>query len=203
LLDKLVYNADVLSAIEANIFTPIRYPNSVKKLEVGLKRVICLHGPYGTGKTLTALDVARTAIAYGWTFFNVLPGDDIVAALAFAKQYQPTVLFAEDIDRVAGTERTDSVNSILNHVDGLLSKNDSIICVMTSNDASAIQEAMLRPGRIDNTIELGAVNREAFEKLIKAYVGNSLDKSVNADDFDKLFSAAQGYTPAFVAEACK
>jgi len=175
---------------------------SCEKLGIGLKRTVLLSGRYGTGKTLTALLTASIAVQYGWTFIQVLPGDNIDEAFNVAVAHEPAVVFFEDVDSAAGAngQRNERINTILNTLDGMLAKSAKVVTVLTTNHVGEIERAMLRPGRIDKIIDLGKVDAESIVRMIRGYIGDRLSGEL---DGDKLMSVADGYTPAFVSEACQ
>ena len=53
--------------------------------------------------------------------------------------------------------------------------------ILTTNNVSHIERAMLRPGRIDTVIELGKLDRGSLERLIKAYCGENLAGPINLE----------------------
>jgi hypothetical protein len=198
-LERIVYAETERAALHANLFRILMSSKEVEKAGIPLKRTILLHGKFGTGKTLTALKTANIAVANGWTFMNVVPGDDIVSALNMMKLYEPCVGFFEDIDHSTSGGRDEHLNKILNTVDGLLSKSSKIVLVLTTNSIATIDRAMMRPGRIDREITLGSVDAPMMEAMVKGYVGKSLQGELNISE---LMTAAAWYTPAFIAEAC-
>jgi len=195
---KIVYTADEWRQLEANVFTPLEHRKAMEKAGIPLKRTVLLYGPFGTGKTLTALKAAQSAVANGWTFMMVRTGHSISAAIQFARQFQPAAVFFEDVDVETAGERGTALNDILNTVDGMLSKNSQVLTILTTNRLDRINRAMLRPGRIDSLIRLGELTQDSVVRLVKAYAGDSL---VGELDADALFGAAKGYVPAFVANA--
>jgi len=201
-LNKIVYTEDEQRILSANIFRVIKSSAEAKKLGISLKRTILLTGRFGTGKTLTALLTANIASANGWTFYQVLPGDSISNAFEHAKQYQPCVVFFEDIDAAVNSDRDrdETINEVLNTLDGMLSKSAQVITVLTTNHQDRIEKAMLRPGRIDKVISMGSVTPESLERLIRAYVGSRLHGPI---DGQELMEHARDYTPSFVTEACQ
>jgi transitional endoplasmic reticulum ATPase len=199
-LEKIVYSKQEAKDLQANIFGFVENYDALCKRGMGGKRIVLLAGKYGTGKTLTSLKAADCAIKNGWTFINVLPGDDITSALNFAKDYQPAMVFFEDIDTVAGGERTEPVNNILNTIDGALSKSSKMIVVLTTNHVEQVSKPMMRPGRIDAVISLGNLDHQACEGLINVYLEGELEGEL---DLDSIVKAASGYTPAFMVEAIK
>ena len=198
-VDRLVYSRQEARDIETHIFQPIKNTEMLQSRGVSLKRTVLLWGRFGTGKTLTALKAAQVCLDNGWTFLNVVPGDDVEEALNFARSYEPCLVFFEDIDQVTSGERDQKLNGILNTIDGALSKNAKIMTILTTNNTDEIQKAMLRPGRIDALIEMGNVDKTSFEGIVRAYCGDAL---VGELDTDKLMEIAVDYTPSFIAEAC-
>jgi len=198
-LDRIVYAHKEKTQLDAHVFRLIKSTGAAKSYGLALKRTILLLGKFGTGKTLTALLAANVCIENGWTFMSVVPGDDIAQAIQFAKNYQPCVVFFEDIDQVTSGDRDHHINRILNIVDGILSKNAEVMTILTTNHAEKIESAMLRPGRIDAVIEMGHVDETSLLGLVKSYCGGML-----ADDVDpgELIKVADDYTPSFIAEAC-
>ena len=202
-VSRVVYSAKERRQVEANILTPIKHTPAWVDSGSPLKRGILLHGPYGTGKTLTAMLTARTCVENGWTFVNVLPGDDVVKAIKFASRYEPAVVFLEDIDAETGGERGSRLNEILNTIDGVLSKASKVMTILTTNHVEDIHRAMLRPGRLDALIELGQMDKESVYDLIMAVAKDVRGANLLSGDVDKdtLYEAAEGLVPAFIVEA--
>ena len=199
--DRLVYTAGEAEALGANIFTPIMNQELISAAGIMPRRTVVLSGPYGTGKTLTALLVAQEAVKHGWTFMSVLPGHSIAPALEFARKFQPAVLFFEDIDvEASGPVRDDRMNEILNTMDGVVSKTSQVVTIMTTNHLDRLARAMLRPGRIDAVIEMGHVDEQSIVDLVRAHAGEYLMGDLNGAE---LLAEADGMTPAFVVEAAQ
>ena len=117
--EEPLFRRDLERAIERNVFVPLRHTADLKHMGENLKRGVLFAGNYGTGKTLLASYVVREAVANGWTFIYVKNSAELPYALRYAQRYQPVVVFAEDVDRVAGLERTEAVNNLLNQLDGV------------------------------------------------------------------------------------
>lgn len=194
--DDVILDDDIMSQVETSILVPIRHRLRCKKEKVPLKRGILLHGRYGTGKSLTARWVAQTCVENGWTFILLDKVQGLRAALEFANRYSPAVVFAEDIDRVA-SERDESANDLINVIDGVLSKRAEIMTVLTTNFPEKLDQVILRPGRLDDVIELRTPNASTVEKLIRYYAG----KLLNPDEVLNLVGIElQGQIPASVRE---
>lgn len=70
--------------------------------------------------------------------------------------------------------------------------------LMTSNRAAEFSKGMLRAGRIDRMIEIGALNREATEEMIRRVVGK--DRLEDDIDFVEVHKSLEGFEPAFVRQ---
>lgn len=191
-----IFDTDTENLIETALMAPISRAADCRRLKIPLKRGVLLEGPYGTGKTLVAKQVAKETEKHGWTFITVTSSSALKYALAFAKMYQPCVVFAEDMDRVAGN-RNDAANNLINDIDGVVSKTDEIITVVTTNHAQNIEKAFLRPGRLDCVISLRPPENEAVERLVRYYAGPLLNKN---EKLDKCMPLIRGQIPATIRE---
>lgn len=199
---ELIYSDDIERMINVNLFTPItRVPDLVAN-GISIKRGIMLAGAYGTGKTLGARVAAKLAVEHGLTYVTVLRADELDDAINFAKLYgQPAcVLFCEDIDRSMKGERTVKIDDILNTIDGIDSKHQNLITVLTSNHLSEINPAMLRPGRLDAIINVTAPDAKACERLIRRVAGAALDADT---DISSAAERLAGSVPAVITEVVK
>jgi len=197
--EGLVLTKKNYALLNHTVWTPIRKTALCRQQKIPLKRGALLWGPFGTGKTLTALVTARIAEENGWTFIMLDNAKGLPQALEMAQLYQPAVVFAEDIDRVVVKSRDERANDVLNTIDGALSKNSEVITVLTTNEIDKINEAMLRPGRLDALIHVTVPDAEAAERLVRLYAGSLLAKTVPLTALGKLIEAEQ-YIPAIIAE---
>lgn len=196
--DELVFSDDVKALIDTNIFTPIKHTDLCRKHKIPLKRASLLHGPYGTGKTLTAFAAAKLCVQNNWTFIYL---DRVVAlkdVLIFARNYAPAVVFAEDIERVTAGGRSVKVDDILNNIDGIDSKGHEVMCIFTTNHIEQIDAAMLRPGRLDAVIRVSPPDAKAAQSLIRLYARDLLGTN---EDLSGAGEALKGQIPASIREA--
>uniref|UniRef100_A0AAU6W099 AAA-ATPase n=1 Tax=Pseudomonas phage Arace01 TaxID=3138526 RepID=A0AAU6W099_9VIRU len=200
--DMLVYSKDVTEQIETNLFTPIERIQDCIANGIPVKRGVLLGGPYGTGKTMAATVASRLAVDNGVTYLYVPHADELGDAIAFAKQYESTacVIFCEDIDRAITGERSVEMDDILNILDGIDTKGNKIITVLTTNHLLDINPALLRPGRLDSIINVVAPDAEAVERLVRLYG----KESIKADtDLSAVGELLDGAIPAVIAEVVK
>lgn len=192
----MIHTPETEGLIRTNIFSPLKNTAACRQHRIPLKRGILLEGRYGTGKSLTARVTAKVAIDNGWTFIMLNRAQGLRAAIEFARQYQPCVIFAEDIDRAA--DRNDeSVNDLVNLLDGLISKEMEMMAVLTTNFIEKIDKSLLRPGRFDAVISIQPPDAATAERLVRAYA-----RSLLADDVDlsRVAELIDGSIPATIRE---
>ena len=195
----VVFTASVQRRLEGDVWSFIRHSKVLARYGQDGKYAVLFEGPYGTGKSLAALLTAKVAVEHGWTFLMCRPGqDNLVQILELARMYQPAVVFAEDVDTMAGPQSGDTIERHLDMLDGIKVKGMKLLTVFTTNHAEDIHKGMLRPGRIGAVITVGAMDREGVEKLGKRVLGESLD--TDFIDWDEVYARMEGYMPAFVRE---
>lgn len=186
----LIFNPDVEEALETSLFIPIENAQACREMGIPLKRGICLEGPYGMGKSLTANVTAYKAINNGFTFLFVPNPSMVDQAFKFAKRLAPAVVFVEDFDEFLKNGRED-INTLLNTLDGVDSKDNEIITIFSTNYVDIIDRAMLRPGRVDALISLDPPNKQTVNRLIKHYGG------IDAPEASAML---EGASPALIRE---
>uniref|UniRef100_T1KIZ7 AAA+ ATPase domain-containing protein n=1 Tax=Tetranychus urticae TaxID=32264 RepID=T1KIZ7_TETUR len=158
----------------------IKAPKGNLKLE--FFRVI-LFGPPGTGKILLAKAVANSTSA---SFLYVVAselvqkhigeGAKLVRELfKLAAENSPTIIFIDEIDAIAvkrgnsetGGEREvqRTLLELLNQLDGFDEKS-GVRVILATNSIDRLDQALIRPGRIDRKIEVPLPNnsrRKIFE----------------------------------------
>lgn len=197
---KIVFSDEVTATLEGLILGPIKHTDSMRRERIPLKRAVLLEGPYGTGKTSIGQLVAQVATANGWTFISAKPGRDKVEdVLRTARLYQPAVVFVEDIDGEGSVGDPEAVTRLLEAFDGITSKGGELQVIMTTNHLDRIHKGMLRPGRLDAVVHIGALDRNGIERLVRAVV--PADKLDPATDFDAVAESMPEFLPAFVKES--
>ena len=164
---------------------PLKNPQAFDRLGIRPAKGFLLYGPPGTGKTLLAKAVAKEAEA---NFISMKSSDllskwygeseqQISRMFARARQVAPCVVFIDEIDSLvpargsgAGEPQVTSrvVNTILAEMDGMEELN-SIIVIGATNRPGLVDPALLRPGRFDELVYVGAPNREGREHILKIH----------------------------------
>jgi transitional endoplasmic reticulum ATPase len=194
--ENLIFSASVAQSLQLGLFTPIEHSEACRAAQVPLKRGVLLEGPYGTGKTLTALVTASKANRNGWTFIYLKSIYDLEEGLKFASMYEPAVIFVEDVDKALGGRSVES-NGILNQLDGINTKHDEVITVFSTNFVEKLDKAFLRPGRLDTVVSVRPPDAEAASRLVKQYSRGLLAFDA---DFDAIGRTLAGQIPAVIRE---
>lgn len=202
---ELVLPEAAANSARINLWNPIEFSDYCRRQRIPLKRGILLEGGFGTGKTLTAFQTASLCVKNGWTFVMLDEVRDIAQALAFARLYEPCLIFAEDVDKAVSGARTTELNHIFNTIDGIESKGRDIMTVLTTNLVGDINPGFIRPGRIDAIITVGPPDDPAIVKLTRRYSqdykGESLlDSSVTDEQIVEAMTPVKGANAAFIRE---
>lgn len=196
--NQVVFNAELQEAVKVACISPIVDLDELVRAGERPKRSVLLAGPPGTGKTLLFGVAQSLLFEMGMTGVIVPPGgsaQDMQNGLRVARNYMRhdgiVGLFVEDIEKMADKDRA----LALDNLDGSISKSDRILIMMTTNFPEQIASAFLRQGRVDDYIEVGLPDLEAFTRLIQLRLKEKLDKTI---DWGRAFSAYEFYTPAWI-----
>lgn len=196
--DDLLFNQDIQDTIRCFMFAFIEHTKKIEAMGERAKRGVLIAGDPGVGKTMLSSVIARKCIDNGWTFLYVKDITELPRAVEFARgRFEPAVVFAEDLDRLVGEERTDAANEVLNTVDGINTKGNKIMLVVTTNHLDSINETMLRPGRLDVIIPITPPDATTVEKLIRRKAGNLLAPT---EDITEVCNRMAGTMPAVITE---
>jgi transitional endoplasmic reticulum ATPase len=127
--------------------------------------------------------------------------------MSTARLYQPSCVFFEDVDSLAAgdvpeavaSSKSDSVSKLLDLFDGINAKGTEIMAVLTTNHAERIHKGMVRPGRLDAVIHIGAPDSDGVRRFIETSVASHL--LADDIDFDQVGKAMDGFFPAFITES--
>lgn len=200
--NQIVFSNDVNRHLDAGVFGLIRYTDASRRANLPMKRAVLTYGPFGTGKTSLGMMAAQECLEYAWTFIKVNAGniEALRQAVTTAALYGQTTLFIEDIDRYTPKATdTDAMSELLDIFDGVGAKNAKLLMVMTTNHVERIPAGMLRPGRLDDLIEIAGLDRDGTEKLIRAAIpAPMLEDNI---DFDAIYKIMKGWEPAWIKGA--
>lgn len=196
--ERVVYNPEVAHQLDVNMWSLLRYSQTMRENHIPLKRSVLVHGEYGCGKSLAGELTAKEAVENGWTFIKARPGkDNLSDILKMAQLYAPAVVWFEDIDVVAKGENDKQISELLDSLDGITNKGVEILAGFTTNFVEKIQKGVLRPGRLDAVIPIGKLGPEEIEKLCKIVIPEDQQGDI---DYAPVTHAFDGMVPAFIKE---
>jgi AAA+ superfamily predicted ATPase len=177
------YN-DVKDELTSQVINPLRSDNeSYARFDVQPSRGLLFHGPPGTGKTLFARALAN---ALNRPFVELTQADlthehinkspQLIKRLFEEAQHLGGVIFIDEAEQLLG-DRTRSENAhaedqkVTNmFLSALTQEDQDFILLLTTNQREGMDEAVLRPGRVDSEFEIGLPDIEARTKIIKLTV---------------------------------
>merc|ERR1711977_444946 len=175
-----------IKEIKEVIELPIKHPEIFESLGIAQPKGVLLYGPPGTGKTLLARAVAHHT---NCCFIRVSGGELVQKYIGegsrmvrelfvMAREHQPSIIFMDEIDsigssRVEGEQGGDSevqrtMLELLNQLDGFEASN-TIKVIMATNRIDILDDALLRPGRIDRKVEFPNPNEDARLDILKIH----------------------------------
>ncbi len=192
----------------------LQNPQRYQALGAKIPKGVLLYGPPGTGKTLLARAVAGEA---GVPFYTISGSDFVEMFVGVgasrvrdlfeqAKQNSPCIIFVDEIDAVgrqrgAGLggghdEREQTLNQLLVEMDGFDARG-GIILIAATNRPDILDPALLRPGRFDRQIPVGAPDMAGRKAILAVH---SKGKPFAPDvDFDSLAKRTVGMSGADLA----
>jgi len=196
--DKIVLNDDIERIVQNFVIDDLGDEG---------KRCYLFSGNYGNAKTETAMRVGGAGLNKGLAFFYCKDASVFHMLLKQAVNYQPCIVFLEDVDEIGSGEQRDAdMNRILNTLDGVQTKNNNLTVMFTTNHENKINSALRRPGRIDLVVKFGNPDTHSIEKIFKLYL-EKLDKEYNGKksglDYKKIVKQCGDVPGAVVAEVCK
>ena len=194
---KDVAGADEEKAELEEIVDFLKQPSKYIEMGARIPKGVLLVGPPGTGKTLLAKAISGEA---GVPFFSISGSDFVEMFVGVgasrvrdlfeeAKKNAPCIVFIDEIDAVgrqrgAGLggghdEREQTLNQLLVEMDGF-GVNEGIIMIAATNRPDILDPALLRPGRFDRQITVGAPDVKGREEILKVHTKKKpLDSDVD------------------------
>ena len=175
-----------IKEIREVIELPIKHPEVFESLGISQPKGVLMYGPPGTGKTL----LAKACAHHTDCCFIRVSGNELVQKyigegarlvrelFIMARQHAPSIIFMDEIDSIGGHRINDdnkgdsevqrTMLELLNQLDWF-EETQNIKMIMATNRIDILDDALLRPGRIDRKIEFPNPNEKARYDILKIH----------------------------------
>ena len=198
---------------------PIKHPELFDSLGIAQPKGVILYGPPGTGKTLLARAVAHHTDCC----FIRVSGSELVQKyigegarmvrelFVMAREHAPSILFIDEVDSIGSardsgggggggdSEVQRTMLELLNQLDGFEATN-KIKVIMATNRLDILDQALLRPGRIDRKIEFPNPSEDSRVDILKIHSRKM--NLVRGIDLKKIASKMNGASGAESKAVC-
>jgi peroxin-1 len=163
---------DVKQSLTESLIWPIKYKELFRRLSMKQSGGVLLFGPSGCGKTIIASALANES---KFNFISV-KGPELLSKyignseqnvrdlFAKAQKARPCIIFFDEFDSLAPKRGHDStgvtdrvVNQLLTQLDGV-EQLDGVYLLAATSRPDLIDQALLRPGRLDSFLYVGYPN---------------------------------------------
>lgn len=193
--------------VDKMIILPLTEVELARKHGVTPPKTIIFFGPPGTGKTHFVKAIAGVL---GWWYIEASPSDlmadgqdklgkNLKQLMEKASTIDNAVIFIDEFEEIAGNRdqasRVDKsiTNEFLKQVPLFKKQAGNTLLVCATNYIDQLDAALLRPGRFDLIIPVGALDSEGRKTIFEYFLANTNHGEV---DTDKLVKMLEFFTPA-------
>ncbi len=181
-LGSVILRAGQKEALVKDLGEFLQMETAYAQLGLPWHRGYLFYGPPGTGKT----SVAKALASHFRLDVHYVPLPSVATDTALLELLSGvdarTLLLLEDIDVVNATHHRDrsdnnpgvTLGGLLNALDGFATPH-GLITVMTTNDRSVLDKALVRPGRVDRHVEFPLLDDDQLGRLASTFLGRPVD----------------------------
>lgn len=204
--DSLVLDSQVIRLVKDDFAFFFQREAWFRRFRLPFRRGYLLYGPPGNGKTSVVRVLAShpSIRAFSLDFSNEeLRNDALTELFDAASHWAPSLIILEDLERLYGNEdegqnRTRiTLQHLLNCLDGLGSKDGTIV-VATANHPERLDPAILRrPGRFDRVVSFQPPSVD----LRRQYLSMLTDHCLDCGAVSVAAKQSEGFSFAQIREA--
>ncbi len=195
---------------------PLKRPEKFLQMGIRPPKGVLLYGPPGTGKTMIAKAIANETNANfisirGPQMLSKWVGESEKAIREIfrkARQVSPAIIFFDELDSIAPMRGMDEgsrvmervVNQLLAELDGLETLKD-VVVVAATNRPDIIDPALLRSGRFDRLLMIGAPDKSGRYEILRIHAA----RIPNCEDvnLEELAELTEGYVGSDLEALCR
>lgn len=207
---------DVKVRLNESFLAPMRHAEVARAFGKSLRGGLLLYGPPGCGKTFLARAVAGEL---GAVFMAVSITDivdsfmgqtekNLKAVFDSARAHSPTVLFFDEVDAI-GVKRSSllgssvwlrqMVNQFLMELDSMSGNNDGLYVLAATNHPWDLDEALLRPGRLDRSVLVIPPDPPARRAILEYHLK---DRPLAGINLAEITARTDGFSGADLQHLC-
>ncbi len=202
---------EVKETLKEKVLLPFQKPEVFERFKAKSGAGVLTYGPPGNGKTFIAKAIAGELDA---AFFPVNASQikdkyvgesekNMQRLFDEARKHERAVIFIDEAEHLLsrrGNRKIGVVTQFLMLADGLVENKNCLLLLAATNKPWALDEAVVRPGRLGTHIYVGPPDAKAREAIV-AY--NMREVPVGSDAFFADIAArTEGYSGADLAETC-
>lgn len=197
-IDTIILDDDLKQSVIQDVQDFLSNEDLYNQYGIPYKRNYLFTGSPGTGKTSFIFSLA--------SHFNLNVGilnmghqvDDYVFMKAINDMDDNMILILEDIDALFVERKVNDSNKsmvsfsgILNVMDGIARKH-RLITFMTTNYPDRLDEALVRPGRIDHWVKFTMATKDQTRKMYQRFIIKNNRSNENTQIFEEFYQHIKG-----------
>ncbi|KAI9102812.1 P-loop containing nucleoside triphosphate hydrolase protein [Phlyctochytrium arcticum] len=213
---------NIISRIHTAVLSPLRNMTRYAALGVRNHRGLLIHGVSGVGKSVLSYALVNESgfncvYVEGAKLRSKVVGEseqNIAKIFAKARASAPSILLIDQIDMIVPRRGLDNssentgeriVTCFLTEMDGILSASEtgaSVFVVAATSRPEVVDEAILRPGRLDEHILIPVPDAQARKEILDGFL-RTIPHSLQSDDLNQLVTLTEGCTGADIENVCR
>ena len=144
------------------------------------RRGYLFYGPPGNGKSSMIQAIAtQFSLRIYMLCLSAPELTDSALAVAMGKLPAKSILVLEDADRINYDLAGVTISGLLNSIDGALASEGRIL-ILTANDPAKLDEALMRPGRLDCVWEFERPDADMISRMAKRFFDDAPDSDIRS-----------------------